>query len=176
MASLTKRFLESCRSGDVKEVTSLLQRGVEIHSATPDNTSALSLSIIHEYPELTELLLKHGANVNLSNNFGQTPLHFACLTGAQSIVQSLINKGANVNALNRYKETPLHTCGTHGYKDIFHLLLKSGADIKIKNRQDQTALHIVKNVWSTISTKKTDDKKSKDSDEMSSGIFGELFV
>ena len=64
---------------------------------------------------VVQFLVNHGANVNNSNNAGETPLHWACSESAIEAgmesniptVQYLLEHGANVRARNEDGETPL---------------------------------------------------------------------
>lgn len=49
--------------------------------------------------DIVELLLENHADVNLSEDFHWTPLHFAAANGHLELVQLLIRRGADVNAL-----------------------------------------------------------------------------
>jgi len=66
--------------------------------------------------EKIKLLILEGADVNMINRAGVTPLHFAADRGHKEVVQLLISKGADVNAVTKYGITPLTsvttpTCG-----------------------------------------------------------------
>ena len=50
------------------------------------------------HKEIAELLIANGADVNVKNDFGPTPLHWAADEGHKEIVELLIANGANVNA------------------------------------------------------------------------------
>lgn len=50
-------------------------------------------------------LLKHGADPNIADSAGNTPLHFVSHSG---IFEHLLERGANVTAKNLTGETPLH--------------------------------------------------------------------
>ena len=49
--------------------------------------------------ELVNLLIMNGANVNLANEGGSTPLHWAAAFGLTEIAEILIANGANLNAV-----------------------------------------------------------------------------
>lgn len=49
-----------------------------------------------------EALLNFGANINIQNNEGNTPLHLAVINNS-NLVQSLIEFGANPHMINRAK-------------------------------------------------------------------------
>jgi tetratricopeptide (TPR) repeat protein len=86
------------------------------------------------------LLLKKGAEVNVKDKNGETPLHYSASYGHANISEYLITHGAEINIQNNIGETPLHTAVYWGYKDIIELMIKKGADLNIKDENGKTAL------------------------------------
>ncbi|MBS1987735.1 ankyrin repeat domain-containing protein [Candidatus Dependentiae bacterium] len=74
--------------------------------------------------------------INVSNNMGNTPLHFAA--SAQNpnpeIIKTLCNAGALVNARNNRERTALHIAMLYGHDDVVAQLLYYGADISLISR------------------------------------------
>jgi ankyrin repeat protein len=58
--------------------------------------------------EAVKLTVDAGADVNASNQLGQTALHFAANRGLDQVVQYLVEKGAKVDAKDKYGQTPLN--------------------------------------------------------------------
>ena len=99
--------------------------------------------------ECTELLMREGVDVNLKDNCGMTPLHYAVHHKSIGCIMSLILAGADVNVKEHHGLTPLHSailnyrstdsavCGSEG---CVKLLLEAGADVNIFSCSD-TALH-----------------------------------
>ncbi|MBY0352771.1 ankyrin repeat domain-containing protein [Candidatus Babeliales bacterium] len=76
-------------------------------------------------------LLKAGADVNVQNCSGCTPLHFAALHGFRDMVWLLIEFKANMKAKNFLGERPLHLAAQRNRESVVQLLiakLPSGVD------------------------------------------------
>jgi ankyrin repeat protein len=77
----------------------------------------------------TEHLLKAGANVNVREVEGETPLMYAATAGKTEVVNLLLDRGAEVEALSSNRETALaRAVGAKQY-DCVTLLLDRGAKI-----------------------------------------------
>jgi hypothetical protein len=95
------------------------------------------------------------AFLQMSDIYGDTPLHIAVDQGAPDIVAYLISKGADVNAKNRNGQTALHlitakSAGTHANKEkiyeIADLLLKAHADQDLADAEGKTAIQYLNDV------------------------------
>ena len=96
------------------------------------------------YEEVVELLLDKGADVNLPNTKGETPLILAMKHYyIPNIVKLLLDKGAaDPNISNRKKETPLILAINYNTAKIVKLLLDKGANIYIPNSEGETPLFL----------------------------------
>jgi len=97
-------------------------------------------------------LLTNGAEVDVRDKNGMTPLLLAARKGNSEIVRLLLAHGANVNAQDHYLAwTPLILASALGHKKVVKLLLEYGADIDIKDQNGMTALkYAVKNGYKEI--------------------------
>ena len=73
------------------------------------------------------LLLEQGADVNIPNLKGNTPLHFVALMGRPHIASLLIERGADISVTNDDGKTPLDIATEKKKGDLVKLLLKHGA-------------------------------------------------
>lgn len=95
-------------------------------------------------------LLREGANVNIKDIYGYTPLHYAVESGDIHLVSILLDEQAHVNVKDNDGDTPFHLTVSHRSSiPILRLLLKRGADIDAKNNWGHTPLHLASS-WGYI--------------------------
>jgi ankyrin repeat protein len=95
---------------------------------------------------VAEILLEHGADVNIRGDRQQTALHKAIDWDDQVAIdaaQFLLEHGADVNAQQDDHWTPLHLSSYNGKLEITRLLLDHGADANAESDDGETALHEV---------------------------------
>ena len=71
--------------------------------------------------------INRGADINIADKFGSTPLHFAVAHKDESLVSFLISKGANVNKPGELGDTPLHISNYLHEEKISRALQNAGA-------------------------------------------------
>ena len=74
-------------------------------------------------PECARLLLEAGADPEIPDDKGRTPLIVACQTGATRSISILLEFGVNVNAVAHSGATALHTCMFFGIIENLEALL-----------------------------------------------------
>uniref|UniRef100_A0AAQ6ANM8 Protein kinase domain-containing protein n=1 Tax=Amphiprion ocellaris TaxID=80972 RepID=A0AAQ6ANM8_AMPOC len=80
-------------------------------------------------------------DLNLGDDHGFSPLHWACREGRSGVVDMLIMRGARINVMNRGDDTPLHLAASHGHRDIVAKLIQCKADPNTVNEHGNTPLH-----------------------------------
>jgi len=109
--------------------------------------SYLTVAMERNDVEAVKAFIKKGANVNVANEKGDTPLHWAITTGRSDLIELLIEKGANLNARNMKGLTPLHGAVYMNQKDNAHVLIMFGADVHAKDsNKSATPLHLAAGV------------------------------
>eukprot|EP01091_Cochliopodium_minus_P000913 TRINITY_DN1080_c0_g6_i1.p1 TRINITY_DN1080_c0_g6~~TRINITY_DN1080_c0_g6_i1.p1 ORF type:complete len:739 (-),score=227.44 TRINITY_DN1080_c0_g6_i1:18-2234(-) len=76
---------------------------------------------------------KMGANINMKNKFGETPLHQSIMRRSLEITQFLISQNADINKINKFGETGLHKAVILKDFDLVKFLLENGSDVKIES-------------------------------------------
>ena len=79
-------------------------------------------------------LVNKGININMVNEFGETPLHSAASCGRTDIAKYFIELGANVNAKDMDGFTPLHDTVFLGYTNTAKCLIENGANVDVKKQ------------------------------------------
>jgi len=122
-------------------VHSLIEDGASVNSAMSDGASVLAWTVHWDNEQITEFLLRSGANPDQANDFGITPLHLACQNRSFPIIDLLLDAGADPNAKTWAGETVLMNCSRTGFDDGVNALLSKGAEINVREpEREQTAL------------------------------------
>lgn len=125
--------------GNSNEVNLLLDLGYNPNVRDVEGCSALHCfgevdRITKNYIECLKLLIENGADVNLKDKRGRTPLH---VNHDPLVIEFLIDAGANVHAQDLLGYTPLFTESVNKLR----LLLSAGGDINHKTNNGITPLH-----------------------------------
>ena len=92
---------------------------------------------------ITEIksLLNQGANVNVREKDGQTPLHYAAYLNNINIAKLLIDSGADVNVQDKDGWAPLRWATHNGHPEIAKLLIEYEADVNARDNFATSSLH-----------------------------------
>ncbi|KAK8142161.1 hypothetical protein G3M48_009262, partial [Beauveria asiatica] len=90
--------------------------------------------------ELLQILLEHGANIEVRNVEGETPLLRAVELGRKNTIRVLLDFNADVEAIGAMQLSPLMTAATLRSESRIRLLLEKNAKINAKNCIGYTAL------------------------------------
>ena len=101
----------------------------------------LRAALVRKYVRVAEILLKHGANVDIRGTGERTPLHGAIRD--VSIVQFLLNRGADVNCRQDDLRTPLHLVARYGMYEVSRVLLEHQADVNSLDDKGKTPFHLL---------------------------------
>ncbi len=99
--------------------------------------------------EAMEVFIEKGAEIDLQNDKGVTPLMSAASSGNIEAVQALMTKKANINLQNNDGDTALHVALNQESEDIALALVKAGAKVDIANNNGVYALHLATSMETT---------------------------
>ena len=86
-------------------------------------------------------LLARGADPDIPDVKGQTPLHYAARCWWEEGARDLIQAGANIEATDHTLFTPLHVASQNGYPQMVKLLLSENARCDPRDHIEATPLH-----------------------------------
>ena len=125
------KFLEAVRKKNGEEVTAKLEEpGTTIINTRDSTTGETALHIVTARRDLTwmSFLIGRGANVNVRDVKGMTPLVLATNLGFVEGVDLLVTQKARVDESNNAGETPLITAVHNRNIQLIRTLLKAGAN------------------------------------------------
>lgn len=93
-------------------------------------TNELCLAVTKDDVATVTKLLDAGADVDVRDPVGRTPLHLACICGAVKVVKLLLERKARVSARTTCGRTPMHLAAQYGHPEVVKLLLKRGEELK----------------------------------------------
>lgn len=129
----------------------LLQGGVDVNYVPKHSSSCVPLhqSISLGFDDVTEQLIKYGANVNYLDREGQSPLMLAIKRRNYHVIGLLIASGANLDTQMNSEYIPLHTALTNQDIQTAEMLLKAGADVNVADSKGKTALMLCSQISTT---------------------------
>ncbi|BBB32710.1 conserved hypothetical protein [Thermotomaculum hydrothermale] len=156
-----KEFINACKANNISEIKLMLAMGVD-PDITDDGLTGLMVAAYNGYIELTQLLLKKGANVNkkyygtmLAGLEGQTALYFAISGYAyykkhdkqkakriEKIALLLVDKGIDINSKTEDRSNYLMQASWAGMESLIKKLIKKGIDVNYTIPDGFTALMV----------------------------------
>ena len=129
----------------------------------------IHLAVTHGYsvhaPELTNMLVRAGADRESPCVLGEFPLHLACTYGWEAVINELLELGADIDTrtipciekvrklsspegdIADHEVTPLMVAAREGNEDTAKLLLNRGSDVNARSANRSSALHMAANAW-----------------------------
>ncbi|MFC1762992.1 ankyrin repeat domain-containing protein [Planctomycetota bacterium] len=92
--------------------------------------------------DLVKNFIDEGMDVDTKDEYGWTPLYWACSAGQEAVGKYLLDKGAKADATTEGGGTPLHKAAGTGAYRLAELLISKGADVNARANKEKTPLHI----------------------------------
>ena len=116
---------KAAESGHVSVVWYLLDRGADVNVPNPAGETALGLAAKGQC-QTTVVLLQNGANINVVDNRGYSPLQQALIRDQREISALLIQNGAELHTRSASIESPLHIAFTMSNPILVKYILQAG--------------------------------------------------
>lgn len=114
-------LLLAAEQGRMEIVEYLVEAGADVNATTPPESgavTALRYAIDNEDYLMAKYLIDHGADVNLANAGGWTPIMTAARIGNREIIQLLLDNGARLDVRTEDGLTPVRIASNNGWTDI----------------------------------------------------------
>jgi ankyrin repeat protein len=151
-ADRTLRFLRAAEQGRVHVARMLLAAGADVRAGGHSGETGLHCAAGGGQTEMVTYLLPLIGAVDVRDEFGGTPLHWAVRQHKIDVTRLLLEHGADPNAIDKRSQTPLQGAVGQGAPepehadlrcdcDIAQLLLDGGANVNSKDGLSSTSLH-----------------------------------
>jgi ankyrin repeat protein len=124
VTSYSDELVGACERGSLEKVKSLLLKG-----ANPSTVGAIHKASANGNMDIIQVLLEHGADVDVQDLGGQTALHYAAGYGYQDVVRTLLGSGADVMVEEDNGRTALDYADQNGNKAVVQLLEKARENV-----------------------------------------------
>lgn len=133
----------ACCLGNASRVEQLIASGISVNAQQgEDETTPLIASCRAARLDMVELLLKHHADLELSDKAGNTPLLAAVSSDNHELAQLLLSKGAKKEARNALGQGLWHLAALGGDVAMLRDLVQQGADVHAVDALGQSALFL----------------------------------
>ena len=113
---------------------------VEVNHRDIHNETALHLAANH-HPDVVQVLLDAGADIESKNNDGRSPLHSACASGKHDAAKMLVEAGADVRATDNEGSACLTLAAYFGDPEtVGYLVGLKGVDVDHRDAERNSAL------------------------------------
>ncbi len=103
--------------------------------------SLLHYAVTGSAMDVIDYLLNQDINVNLIDQYGETPIFDCARKGKVQIAKKLLDKFANVNIENRQGELPIHLASFKGELNMIKLLIEAGSFLNKQTKEDRYPIH-----------------------------------
>jgi ankyrin repeat protein len=135
-------------------VSILLQHpGTLIEEKNIQGQTACHIACARGHKRILESLIRHGCDINATDNAAMMPLHYACQENHVDVVKLLLSHNVIVDAPNNDDMTPLQFASQEGATEIVRMLLSTKrVEVNRRDRTGMTAIRlaVIRNQVATI--------------------------
>ena len=137
-------FKYTINPNDCNILRSLLNKISSINVQDQDGNTLLIYSIYNFNHDAVVMLLQRGANPNLSNDAGFSPIHLAANLNDDKAVKILVQYGADINILDKTGSTPIMYAASSDNIKTIEYLLNHNANLDIINNNGMNIIDFAK--------------------------------
>ena len=135
---------KEAKNSDEKNLVELINYGHDINS----KISIFSQAPIHKVIEskstdkhsVLNKMLDMGADPNIKDSNGWSPLHYCCQLGDLESAKILLKNKADINSFSNHNRRPIHMASLMNYPSIVRFLLENNSDKNFKDHLGCTPL------------------------------------
>ena len=122
--SRTTPMLGAFKFGDIEVARELLALGTPLEFADGNGITMLGRSVLNNEIEMAKMLIDRGANVNVQDKLGMTPLLWAASSnfGDAEMIELLLKSGARTDTRNKDGQTPLELAKKYNHTELIPAL------------------------------------------------------
>lgn len=126
---------------DIPSIEALIKSGVDINRKSPitGNTPLLE-AIYAEANDVINLLLELGADPNIPNKYGITPIIALASGDVTEVVRNVVAKGGNVDHQGNDGQTALMMAYAHDNETLIGILTELTKDLELQDKNGETVL------------------------------------
>ncbi|XP_053099442.1 protein phosphatase 1 regulatory inhibitor subunit 16B isoform X2 [Hemicordylus capensis] len=117
----------------VDDITEMVATGQDLNRTDVQGATLLHIAAANGYLHAAEILLDHGARLDLKDWDGWEPLHAAAFWGHMQMAELLVSHGASLSARTAMDEMPIDLCEEEEFK-VLLLELKHKHDVIMKSQ------------------------------------------
>lgn len=163
------KFVDSNDVVNLKKTLSMMRYGYRyVNWRCENDTSLLLLAIEKDNYLSAKLLIEKGADINLQDKAGVSPLHWLARSDSENsmkllklLINANTNNSLNLNLKDLEGYTPLMRAVEFENDEIVEMLVKAGANVDIKNKYGKNAISLIKDKIAYLNKEGNLDKDRK---------------
>jgi ankyrin repeat protein len=121
MEDRNKKLRIAVRENNRQRVKELLEAGADPDGEGPFE-ALIFQTLLLGYTVVTRFLVEAGAELNITDDNGWTPLHWAAKTGDQELILTMAENDADLFALDRDGDTPFDVLIKYGHDRVLEAM------------------------------------------------------
>ena len=130
-------LIYAVKNNNINKVKDLLEGGCNVNKVY-ENSGTFSTALIFAsalgHTKTVQLLIEHGAIIDMVDSYGRPAITYAVLHGNTDTVKLLLENGANPNTREKEGLSLMAIAAMHGFQNIIDLLIKHGASDEVMSK------------------------------------------